>query len=300
MNISDVIQQLINAIKENSDTHIYEEKLSNNLENAYKIKDFYNLPNLNLCKIINQSSDLSVEIASKVLRNYCSINPNGAPILLNYISLPSATFDECCQVISSLVTSPICRQLGEQNKEIDVDWDYELHQKETELKDLREKLKYENIQLPLNYEPNIFKACKNGNFDSVRYMVYKHTNIEVKDSNGCTPLIISIAYDQQEITELLVENGSNIENPDPLGNTPLMIAAAAGNIEIVKYLVSRGANVNASSDSGNTALQYASVLNEKAIVNFLLKKGANKEKRDRSGKTAKDWVRSQQIKNILS
>ena len=299
MDINDVIHKLIQGIKENSPTIQYEEQLSKDLQKACQIKDFYDLPNLTIGKIIRESYYLTKEIAALILNKYSTINPDGAPLLLNYISIPAATFDDCCNIISSLTSSPICRQLREQNDGVEVDWSYELKQRDDVISDLKERLKYEDLKLPSEYEPNIFKACKENNFDSVQYMVYKHSDIEVKDKDGNTPLIVAIANDNYGIAHLLIENGANIENPDMRGNTPLMVASAAGHVKMVKLLVSKGANVNASSDSGNTALQYASVMNETAIVKFLLKNGANKNIKDSMGKTAKDWSRSHEMLNIL-
>jgi ankyrin repeat protein len=55
----------------------------------------------------------------------------------------------------------------------------------------------------------------------------------------------------------LIERGANVNAKDEEGATPLMIAAGMGRVEMVKLLLSKGADVNARDNSGVTALGWA-------------------------------------------
>ena len=80
------------------------------------------------------------------------------------------------------------------------------------------------------------------------------------------------------MVRLLVESGSDLEKKDLDGRTPLMLAIVSNQFEIVEYLVLQGSDVNARDNCGNTPLLHAinsGLCINSEIVNILLQAGAN-------------------------
>ena len=57
-----------------------------------------------------------------------------------------------------------------------------------------------------------------------------------------------------ETVKLLMERGANIEDKDIDGHTPLLLAAKWGKTETVKLLIERRANIEAKDSKGRTPL----------------------------------------------
>ena len=62
-----------------------------------------------------------------------------------------------------------------------------------------------------------------------------------------------------EITRILIAGGADINAKDDNGNTALMLAAKSANAEVAGELILAGADIDAKDKNGNTALMYASV-----------------------------------------
>ena len=69
--------------------------------------------------------------------------------------------------------------------------------------------------------------------------------------------------------ELAVENGANINYRDEDDNTPIVVAAIAGKYNVVELLAELGANVNARNKEGRSALNYVYDRGDMDIYDFL-------------------------------
>ena len=111
-------------------------------------------------------------------------------------------------------------------------------------------------------------------------------DLEEVDSNGDTPLLVSIKNDiiSIPILQLLLNSGANANSTDSAGRTPLSYAAAAGLRYISELLLEKGANVNSPDSTGRTPLSYAAEAGQ-YFCEFLLEKGANADSSDSTGRT---------------
>lgn len=85
-----------------------------------------------------------------------------------------------------------------------------------------------------------------------------------------TPKVVSV----ESINSLIVL-GLNIDEKDNDGWTSLIIAANAGQFEEATLLIEAGADVNAQDLGGGTALLEANIAGNKDIINLLEENGAN-------------------------
>lgn len=96
---------------------------------------------------------------------------------------------------------------------------------------------------------------------------------------------------QNNLIMQLLTNGADVNLKDSNGGTPLMQAAFRGNLNIVRALLDRGSDVNAKNIVGYTALMYACEYGPYPdVVELLLTKGANPNEKDITGRTAFSYV----------
>jgi len=88
-----------------------------------------------------------------------------------------------------------------------------------------------------------------------------------------TPLHGACTRRRGSVAEFLVENGADINAKDRNGRTPLLIAIEANDLDTIKMLINKGANVNARNHGGLTLLDIAGKKGYTEIVELLKKHG---------------------------
>jgi ankyrin repeat protein len=121
----------------------------------------------------------------------------------------------------------------------------------------------------------LLQAAAQGNTAVVQQLLDKGANIESKDKNGYTALILAAVFNNTEVVKLLLARGANIEAKNNDGNTALIWAAFKDKLEVVKLLLANGANINAKNNDGDTALTMATIKSATDVVNLLQEKGAH-------------------------
>jgi hypothetical protein len=86
-----------------------------------------------------------------------------------------------------------------------------------------------------------------------------------------TLLHISIRREPIDLDYLkfLIKNGANVNALDIYGNSPLMLSVAAGNIEVTKLLIAKGAIRDLVNHEGETAVLLAEALNRNDHIEML-------------------------------
>jgi|GEM_PF-1038103 len=113
-------------------------------------------------------------------------------------------------------------------------------------------------------------------------------NPEARDILERTPLFHVAGQDMLGVVHLLIQKGADVNaHEDKSGISPLWVAAAQkDNAAVIRMLVQHGAKVNAQDGDGETALMSAAFVGDISNIECLLKLGAKLEARDKSGKTA--------------
>lgn len=136
------------------------------------------------------------------------------------------------------------------------------------------------------------KAINVGYLTGVQLLLEQGARPDSDASNGPLHRAVANQYDKtrNDIITLLLKYGCNIEAKDNDGRTPLMLACLRGRNDVIKTLLACGADPNAEDNSGKTTLQImASEANRNMqwtseVLSLLLTKTKDLNKRDKEGR----------------
>jgi ankyrin repeat protein/beta-lactamase regulating signal transducer with metallopeptidase domain len=122
--------------------------------------------------------------------------------------------------------------------------------------------------------PNLLGIINSGDIEQVKLLISQGADINVKNSNGLTPLYLASQEGRKDVVELLIDNGADINAKNNNGITPLHRAAREGHKDVVELLISRGADINVKNTRGQTPLDLAQQRGHTEIVELLKNHGA--------------------------
>lgn len=100
-------------------------------------------------------------------------------------------------------------------------------------------------------------AVAQGFSEGVRLLLRKGADPDVRNTNGVTPILWAVRYNNLECLKLRYEAGANIRVKDAEGCNALVVAAKNGSKDVVQYLIDHGVKPNQPDAWGHTALYYA-------------------------------------------
>jgi ankyrin repeat protein len=104
----------------------------------------------------------------------------------------------------------------------------------------------------------------------------------------------------RERVKAFLNQGIAVDLKDTNGRTPLYYGVLAGNAELVRFLAEQGADVNVQEQGSQaTPLRHAVVRQDKDIVEILLAHGADIDISDRRGLTPLDLARRRGYAEII-
>lgn len=141
--------------------------------------------------------------------------------------------------------------------------------------------------------PLLCDAAAEGNIPLVKFML-PYLLRSTRFHHRRTILGYAMQRDNAEMVQLLLDTGTlDVDARDWNGQTPLIVATRYGFINTVRLLLARGASVMLPCANGNTPLITAANQGHLEIAELLLKHGANIMDRDRYGRhawtVALDW-----------
>jgi ankyrin repeat protein len=140
----------------------------------------------------------------------------------------------------------------------------------------------------MNNLNDIFNAIYDNDIDRVQILINNGIDINAKNEEGNTPLIVAAKDDREDIVLLLLDSGANIDETDDDGDTALMNLARDGNREnIIQILLDRGSNINLQNERGYSAIMLAALFNPDKIstLQTFIDSGADIYSRDNEGNT---------------
>ena len=320
MSVKQIIINLSEEIKDQNRKEIldsYGLKLSKEIEELSKSKDFFNLPLNIIFSVISkvnfneiEESDKTLKIIQTIIKNIIKKHSEEKEtiLILQYLNITTIPFsyEEIISILETITNCPIlvtfCKSYKGQKQLPHKDYKYELQQKEEEIEKLKQNMQvFQEILVPVikkpkDFQPNLFIACKEGKLTSVKWLIEKE---KVYKEDLDKSLLYASEEGQLPIVEYLILKGANIEAKGDGGKTPLHFACWVGRLKVVEYLISKGAYIEAKDMNNWTPLHLASFNGQIDVVKYLVSKGAKKNVKNDWHQTPYDLAKKDEIKDIL-
>ncbi|MEM9569659.1 MAG: ankyrin repeat domain-containing protein, partial [Bacteroidota bacterium] len=126
--------------------------------------------------------------------------------------------------------------------------------------------------------------------DCVKYLGEQSTDINTKNENGDTALLLSAQKGHLDCVKFLAQQGADINAKNKNENTAALLSAFNGNLACLKFLLEQGADINTKNKNENTALIWSARFGNLDCVKFLVQQGANVTLKGAQHKTALQWA----------
>ena len=160
------------------------------------------------------------------------------------------------------------------------------------------------------------EAVSKGAIEEIRRLLKAGADVNARDNNGRTALMLAATFGQTEAIRELLKAGANVNARDNNGRTALMMPTTFGQTEAaelsviftpslmmpttfeqteaIRELLKAGADIEARNKHGLTALMEAAWRGHTRAIRELVRAGADKRARAGNGETAFDvWQRKQ-------
>lgn len=104
----------------------------------------------------------------------------------------------------------------------------------------------------------LFDAVARGDTNTVRAAVAAGSDLEVRDGQGRTPLLVAVTEDRVEVAEILVEAGADPNALDGRHDTPWLVTGVTGSVPMAKVLLAVKPDLTVTNRFGGVALIPAS------------------------------------------
>lgn len=151
----------------------------------------------------------------------------------------------------------------------------------------------------------LLEAVTRGDIDAVRRSLSAGADVDSRDSEGSTLLMLASHAGNLPMVMALIEAGAGVNTCDERGWTPLMKAAYNADIDrgfadVAQALITAGANVEMPISYGIRPLMLAAGYGETAVVETLLKAGADVTARNEGGLTALMMVKQKHYVDVIN
>jgi uncharacterized protein len=151
----------------------------------------------------------------------------------------------------------------------------------------------------------LLEVVKSGDVDSARRMLAAGADVNFRDGEGATLLMLASHAGDLAMVRALIEAGADVNASDERSWTPLMKAAYnaeqnRGFADVVQALIDEGANVEAPISYGIRPLMLAAGYGETAVAETLLRAGADVMARNDGGLTALMMVKQKHYVDVIN
>ena len=128
-------------------------------------------------------------------------------------------------------------------------------------------------------------AIEAGRDEAVALFVQAGFDLEIRNAQGWTPLMIAAFFGHEKAAATLVQAGADVHARDGYGYSPIHWAALQGFDAVVDLLLTKGAGANDQSLHGITPLLQAAAAGHARTVRLLLERRAQPSLPDNEGWT---------------
>ena len=137
----------------------------------------------------------------------------------------------------------------------------------------------------------LIAALSGGDIQNAEFLLRHGGNVDVRGTDGQTPLHWAIAHEDVHAVSFLLEHGADVNSQSDNLWTPLHLASSHQILEVVPILLEHGADIDSRTDKGEIPLSlvfkddYCSEDEVLPFVQFLLDHGTNVNAQDKDHKT---------------
>jgi ankyrin repeat protein len=118
---------------------------------------------------------------------------------------------------------------------------------------------------------DLVHALQSGSIEQFKSFVTTADDANTKrEDNNKSILMYAVWVDNQEAVEHLLSFGAQVNAKDSQGATALLLAAVRNNTKIATFLIEHGADVNATTVDGMTPLEMSRIKENKNIEDIIL------------------------------
>lgn len=131
-------------------------------------------------------------------------------------------------------------------------------------------------------------CCDDAKIDIARMLILRGADVNYKDKNGSTPIILCAMSGAVGIASLLLQNACDASLVDSYGNNPLHISCRIGGTDgekIVALCTCNGVPVDTANSWDDYPLHVATKYNHDRMLSILLEAGSMIDSKDRQGDT---------------
>ena len=123
---------------------------------------------------------------------------------------------------------------------------------------------------------HFFAISRNSTAETVKLLIEKGACINALDARNHSPLYLAIEDDNFNAVKVLFENGARVQDCEEIDKS-LFLIRAISNLEddIAELLVENGADLEIKTSNGCNALAYAMLKNRYRVFESLIRNGAN-------------------------
>lgn len=132
--------------------------------------------------------------------------------------------------------------------------------------------------------PLIVSIINNATLPKIQYILSLTDDVNTRNSEGNTALYLTVLKNRRQLGELLIAKKADIFATNTRNKSPLSLALNAGG-SLMEWIITP-ITVKQTDGSGNTALHYAAEWELKDAIPFLIQRGADREAKNANGETA--------------
>ena len=117
-----------------------------------------------------------------------------------------------------------------------------------------------------NQNYDIYSAARNGDTEKVLDFVNLGFDIDEKNKNGHSVLMISAYAGHYDLCKILIEKGADINSVDSKGNSIIMGVVFKGYNSVFDLFVTHGVNLEYINPNGQTCLDLAVMFGRRELI----------------------------------